>query len=283
MDRADAEARARRPALTPLMRLAWLTDIHVDFLTPYELLAFCSELDAADADAFLVTGDISVAPTLTEHLEQLADGVRRPFYFVLGNHDFYGGGVFEVREAVAARCAESEWLRYLSASEVSRLSDRWALVGHDGWADGRLGNYHESPVMLNDYVLIKDLAWLSPEDRLARMQELAEEAGSHLLRTVRAALESHERVLVGTHVPPFREACWHQGAISNDDWLPHFTSKASGDALLSALEGRGDRQVLVLCGHTHGEGRTWPLPNLEVRTGGAVYTRPQIQEILELL
>jgi len=135
---------------------------------------------------------------------------------------------------------------------------------------------------LNDYVLIKDLAWLSPEDRLARMQELAGEAGAHLRRTVGAALEAHERVLVGTHVPPFREACWYQGAISNDDWLPHFTCKASGDALLETLAGRGDKQALVLCGHTHGEGRTRPLPNLEVRTGGAVYTRPAIQEILEL-
>jgi 3',5'-cyclic AMP phosphodiesterase CpdA len=264
------------------MRVAWLTDIHVDFLTPHELLAFCSELGAADADAFLVTGDISVAPSLAEHLAQLGECVRRPFYFVLGNHDFYGGGVSDVRDSVAALCAGSEWLRYLSASEVSRLSDRWALVGHDGWSDGRLGNYQDSPVMLNDYLLIKDLAWLSPEDRLLRMQELAEDAARHLRRSLAAALESHDRVLVGTHVPPFREACWHQGRISNDDWLPHFTSKASGDALLETLENRGDKQVLVLCGHTHGAGRTWPLPNLEVRTGGAVYSRPQIQEILEL-
>jgi hypothetical protein len=83
-------------------------------------------------------------------------------------------------------------------------------------------------------------------------------------------------------VPPFRESCWHQNAISGDDWLPHFSSKASGDALKEVVASRPDKQVLVLCGHTHGSGRAQPLPNLEVRTGGAEYGRPAIQEILRI-
>lgn len=39
----------------------------------------------------------------------------------------------------------------------------------------------------------------------------------------------------GPHVPPFREASWHQGRISDDDWLPHFTCKAVGDVLREAM------------------------------------------------
>ena len=102
----------------------------------------------------------------------------------------------------------------------------------------------------------------------------------HTPGTLKEALDRHPRAVVATHVPPFREACWHQNAISDDNYLPHFSSKASGDALREVLEGRPDKEVLVLCGHTHGAGRTQPLPNLEVRTGGAEYGRPVIQEIV---
>lgn len=264
------------------LRLAWLTDIHVNFLSPEQLATFCDELRDSEADAFLITGDISEAPTLGFHLSVLAGGVQRPVYFVLGNHDFYKGSVDEVRRSVASRCASSPWLRYLPEAGVVALSETWGLVGHDGWADGRFGDYWESNVLLNDYVLIRELAWLSPEERLQRIQSLAEEGASHLRRTLTEALDRYPRVLVATHVPPFREACWYQNAISDDNYLPHFASKVSGDALKEVLAGRAGKQVLVLCGHTHGGGRTQPMPNLEVRTGAAEYGRPAIQEILHI-
>ena len=43
-----------------------------------------------------------------------------------------------------------------------------------------------------------------------------------------------------------------------------------------------ERTMTVLCGHTHGAGYVRILENLEVRTGGAVYGVPELQEILEL-
>ena len=43
-----------------------------------------------------------------------------------------------------------------------------ALVGVDGWADGRLGDYARSTVMLNDYLLIENIAGL---DKARRLQE----------------------------------------------------------------------------------------------------------------
>jgi hypothetical protein len=87
---------------------------------------------------------------------------------------------------------------------------------------------------------------------------------------------------VATHVPPFKEACWHEGRISNDDWLPRFTCKAVGDLLREAALQRPDRRIDVLCGHTHGAGVAEILPNLIVRTGGAEYGRPELQDVLEI-
>jgi hypothetical protein len=80
-----------------------------------------------------------------------------------------------------------------------------------------------------------------------------------------------------THVPPFREACWYEGRISDDNWLPYFTCKAMGDVLTRVMRERPQKRMTVLCGHTHGAGEADILPNLHVRTGGAEYGRPEPQ------
>ena len=36
------------------------------------------------------------------------------------------------------------------------LTKDTCLIGHDGWADGRLGDFSGSKVLLNDYVEIKN-------------------------------------------------------------------------------------------------------------------------------
>lgn len=71
------------------MKLAWLTDIHLNFLPDEE--AFCASVAATDADAFVITGDIGEAPNVVMYLNQLDNYLERPIYFVLGNHDFYRG------------------------------------------------------------------------------------------------------------------------------------------------------------------------------------------------
>jgi hypothetical protein len=43
---------------------------------------------------------------------------------------------------------------YLSQSGIVELTSDTALVGHDSWADGRLGDLDHSEVILNDFLLI---------------------------------------------------------------------------------------------------------------------------------
>jgi hypothetical protein len=80
-------------------------------------------------------------------------------------------------------------------------------LGHDGWADGRPGDYAVSDVFLNDYLLIKELAGLDAEARLGRLHDLDDEAAAHFRAGLPAALSGFRRLIVLTHVPPFREAC----------------------------------------------------------------------------
>jgi hypothetical protein len=162
------------------------------------------------------------------------------------------------------------------------LTAEAGLVGHDGWGDGRLGDYWGLHVKLNDWRLITELTGLGDRERLARLQTLGDEAGAHFRSVLPDALRRFRHVVVLTHVPPFRDACWHEGRVSDPDWLPHFTCKAAGDALAEAMRAHPDRRMTVLCGHTHSAGEARILPNLQVLTGAAEYGRPALQRVLEV-
>ena len=263
------------------MRLAWCTDIHLNFLEPPELARFCHAVVTGEPDAVVITGDISEAPSLEEHLLVLEREIDRPIYFVLGNHDFYRASIQSVRAAMRSLSARARHLRWLPSAGVVPLGPKVALVGHDGWADGRFGDFARSRVMLNDYLHIDELAYLPKAERLMRLHALGDEAAAFFAKTLPGALDEFEHVVVATHVPPFAAACVHAGARSGDEWLPHFSCRAVGEALVKAMEGRS-RTMTVLCGHTHGEGITPILPNLTVYTGGAEYGAPTVQRVLEL-
>ena len=49
------------------------------------------------------------------------------------------------------------------------------------------------------------------------------------------------------------------------------------EMLLDEIDPRSDRELLVLCGHTHGAGVYRPRANVEVCTGGADYGAPEVQ------
>jgi 3',5'-cyclic AMP phosphodiesterase CpdA len=264
------------------MKLAWCTDIHLNFLELDEIARFCHAIVAQEPDALLVTGDISEAPGVCEHLALLAREVGRTVYFVLGNHDYYRGGIHAVRGQVRKLCASTPELVWMPSAGVVPLGAETALVGHDGWADGRLGDFARSRVMLNDYLHIDEIAYLPKLERLTKLHALGDEAAEHMRAVLPGALDRFSHVVVATHVPPFREACVHEGRVADDDWLPHFSCKAVGDALKETMETRPDRRMTVLCGHTHGEGTVEILPNLVVHTGGAEYGAPAVQRVLEL-
>jgi Icc protein len=262
------------------VRLGWLTDLHLNFVPPKKRADFYAGLRAAGLDAFLLGGDIGEAGSVTGFLHEMAEALNLPIYFVLGNHDFYGGSIAAVREAVARQSAALHWLHWLPARGVVGLTATTALAGHDSWADGRLGDFFRSNVLLNDYRLIDELRLPAKAARFAKLNSLGDEAAEFLERQVTEAVSAYRNIVVLTHVPPFREACWHEGRISDDDYLPHFACRTVGERLAAIMRVHSDRRMTVLCGHTHSGGEARILDNLEVRTGGAVYGEPRLQQVL---
>jgi 3',5'-cyclic-AMP phosphodiesterase len=274
-----------------IMRLAWLTDLHLDFVGSGTLRRLAGDIAAAVPDAVLIGGDTGQAGSFAGYLDALAAEVACPVYFVLGNHDYYHGSIAGVREEAARLSRTSERLRWLPDVGVVPLTESTALVGHGGWGDVRAGDFNNSDVVLNDYLLIEELRAshrapiplaehvLVPALR-EKLHALGDDAADHFRQVLPEALEQFRQLLVLMHVPPFREACWHQGRISDDNWLPHFTCLAAGEVLRDLMDQHPDRHMTVLCGHTHSTSRIKILPNLEVITGEAEYGQPAIQEIL---
>ncbi|MEO5955549.1 MAG: metallophosphoesterase [Nitrospiraceae bacterium] len=264
------------------MRAVWLTDIHLDFLRSSACANFFAAITVQRPDAVFLTGDISVAPALIGHLRAMAEALTIPVYFVLGNHDFYHGSIEEVRVAVRECCHTHPLLRYLPDAGVVELTKSTAVVGHDGWGDSRYGNYATSPVRLNDHVLIKELTGLTPRVLQQRLKHLGDEAADYLRETLPQALVRYQQVILLTHVPPFKESCWYQGQVSNDEWLPFFACQAVGEVLREMMAQRLDRRLTVYCGHTHNAGTAQILPNLQVVTGEAEYGAPLVNGVIEI-
>ena len=173
-------------------------------------------------------------------------------------------------------------LPYLTSADAIELTPAVGLCGVDGWADARLGDYERSLVMMNDYRLIEELAGVGKRDRWPLLQALGDAAARRVEVVLPRALADHEQVFFLTHVPPLREACWYQGQISNDEWLPHFTCLAVGQAILRIMRDFPQRRLTVLCGHTHSSGETAPLENVRILTGAAEYGSPRIQQVFAL-
>lgn len=275
------------------MRLAWGTDLHLNFATEAQALALCAQARAAGAAGLVLTGDLAEAPSVEGWLTRLADALGLPLWFVLGNHDYYHGSIAGLR----ARLPALRGAQWLGGGAVVALTPHTALVGVDGWGDGRLGDLRaEVAVLLNDFLLIEELRaaafaggsgrprrdGLRWEPLLEALRALGEAEAQVLRAALEQALAQHEDVLVLTHVPPFAEASFHEQGLSDPPWMPHFTCHATGEVLRALARAHPRRRLRVLCGHTHTAGRVQVLPNLEVLAGGARYRDPRLQGLVEV-
>jgi len=264
------------------MALAWITDPHFNFASKEVLEHLLSQIRDSDAEALLISGDIAEAHDVCFWVKHLAAELSLPVYFVLGNHDYYHGTIDGVRGAVSAACQQVSALTWLGCSGPVWLRKNIALVGHGGWGDARLGKWAQSPVRLNDHRLIADLTGHNRAHLQGLLHELGDEAAAHLHKQLEEVAHKADTVLVLTHVPPFRGACWHEGELSNDDWLGDFTCAATGNVLRSFADAHRETRVQVYCGHTHSDGVYQDRANLIVTTGGARYRQPAMQPLIAL-
>lgn len=264
------------------MKVAWLTDPHFNHAPAAAWDAFLESLAGSQPDALLITGDISEGQDVVFQLSRLTAAFAGTIYFVLGNHDFYQRSIAITRRQIIDACGDEPRLIYLTNDFEIALSPRVGLVGDDGWGDATVGDYERSPVRLADFLHIDDFRSRPPSGWKEQLRLLGVDAADRLRPKLEEALGRFSTVIVATHVPPFREACWYEGHTTDDLWAPFFVCGQIGQVLLEAAQQNPHRQLLVFCGHTHHGGTAQITENLIVVTGGADYGTPRLSGHLEV-
>jgi predicted MPP superfamily phosphohydrolase len=261
--------------------LTWLTDPHLEFCGPRTRHQLYDSLNQAAGEIVIITGDLSAGPHRLAQYTELAEHIKKPVYFVLGNHDRYGTTFANTEVVVERVTARFSHLVRLNGSQLIALNDSVALVGVDGWADGLGGEGPATKVRIDDFDQILDFA-TEPEPEVFRaMKERAGKYRQALKPSLLRALKRYQITLLATHVPPYEGAAWHEGAPSSPAYQPFFSSPSMGKMINAALAEYPGKRVLVLCGHTHSSG-IYRDGNVLVLTAGARYGFPEISKTIHL-
>lgn len=265
-------------------RLAWVTDPHLDHAQVSALTRHVKELRDRSPDAVLVTGDFATAPRLPKWLRAYRRFAERPVYFVLGNHDYWGGSISDTRARVREEMAREPGITWLTESGMVLLG-RTALVGHDGWYDARTGDWESRRVRMQDWELVADLREAeSHADLVTRIRALADEAEEALVPKVEQAARRAASVLIATHVPPWPAPPKARPIDPAGDAIaPWYVARQLGRSLERIAQRHAGVEFRVLAGHTHVRRRGLVLrDNLRCDIGRARYGAPGIEDILDL-
>lgn len=274
------------------MKIAWATDLHLNFVNELQIIGFCNKVKKAKAEVLFLTGDISEAPYIVDHLRFLEKHCKMPIYFICGNHDYYKGSVKKLREVLSkefgTHSPKNNSTFWMNEHGVITLESGVALIGHDGWYDGGYASFLSSKLGLNDFLLIEELRSDSlntfRRNHFKTVYELAKEGAQHIEKCLEKAYENHDIVYLLTHAPPFREGSRApDGKLSDPDWLPYFSSRCMGEAILKVMKKLpSSAELNVLCGHTHTDWLCKPRTNISCYVGGANYRYPNVCRVFDI-
>lgn len=266
------------------MNITWCTDIHLDSVHDLAKEKFFDLVRQQLTKFVLIGGDISIGQSIVRHLKQISEALPdKEICFVLGNHDYYNSSFVETESNVKnlVKSGTHSNLKWLDNSGPIKLTEKTALVGSSLWADWLNGDVQGTNVWLNDYELIEELQQVSYHKNIHHLRDLlakiAKTYTDGLLYNMKEAFENYDNVVCLTHVPPFWSASFHAGKIQNPNFAPHFTCQQAGNEILYFMRKQPDKNLLILCGHTHGVGEKQLESNIYVKNGGAIYGKPSPQ------
>lgn len=255
-------------------RLAWITDPHFDRMSDQRFSGEIHRLSNIRCDSYLITGDLSIAGRINDHLARLSKVLApRPVFFVTGNHDYFGSSFAEVDAGLNEVCHRHANLIQLGYGEIIRLSATTCLIGHRGWCDGLAGDGVETSVWSSDQSKISDFRGLDHDQFFDAMEAKGRDSAIYLRSILPAALSRYQTVLIASHFPPFPDGVIHEGRRAGDAWLPFYTNQSVGRLIAGIALNHPRKRIIVCAGHTHRPITTNILRNLELRVGAKLSAR----------
>jgi len=256
----------------------WGTDIHLDCID--DVFEWAEKnLASLGSDSILLTGDISVGPSVIRDLKSIREAAGKQIYCVLGNHDYWDSSFSQLRSQLSDPSLKDGGITWMGSVDFVPFGEKTAVIGHDGWYDALHGDVKKSRFIMKDWFKIEEFSG-ALRDIVGISRQLASEGSQHVMQACEKAIAAgRDKLVILTHFPPFAEACLYRGKQSEPDALPWYSSKIMGDALLALSEKYPHVNFTVLCGHTHSHCEVTPRPNLRVVVGDSDYGAPVVRMV----
>jgi predicted phosphohydrolase len=256
----------------PRQRILWLTDCHLDKVSPWKKQVFRQYLLKERFNGIFLTGDISNGRNTCDDLEMIAQTVSCPIYMVMGNHDYHWLSISQAHHNIKQLCIKYPNLIWLTEAGVIDLNEEVALLGTEGWYDAEEGR-PEYLKLTFDWFLIKDFRDLPDmKARIEAWRHLADVSAKQMANALEQAMEQkYKTIYLLTHFPPWKEATRDVGTLLEKFWLPYNTNLRLGRAIEKVMKHHKKRRLVCLAGHTHSPLEIRVSRNIECHVGAGHY------------
>lgn len=247
-----------------MSKYLFFTDTHFDFSAELNVQFFIDQVRKAEPTGIFITGDISNGNAIARDLGYLAANLDCQIYFNLGNHDYYLSDFNTVRDQINKLCAKYDNLFWMEKEGLISLNEDTILIGSDGWYSADFTG--KSVLLSSDWMFNWGLLFLPFEEKIKKFKSMAQESADNLQFKLNLALQTNSsKIIVMTHFPPFKECI--KPRLFKNYWYSYEVNRPMGKVLLEAAVSNLNKEIEVLCGHTHKNNNFYPLPNLKIITG----------------
>lgn len=266
------------------MKIAFCSDLHLNHTEKSAKVKLAKEIKDSDCDIVVCAGDIAESNSLENELVYLEKWFEKPFYFVLANHDYYGGSFYYTKQIANNISSRFDNIKHLPSIGIVELTKDTCLIGFDSMYDCLHGKCFggKYDFELLDFCCIGDLRSLNRNNIYDLMVKMGASLAQEIKKELPKAFSKYKNVIAITHVPPFPEVCLYNGGPSQLEALPFFCNKQMGEALLDVMEEHTENNLTLLCGHTHSAAERQINDNFKVIVAGARYGVPKVFSYLDV-